>query len=412
MKIKQAHYRDFGMIDEMTVNFSDNVTYLTGANGAGKSTAGLSGIQFVLQGIAQKSASKDQHPLTGERFRFLKGDASSAKGAVLLTDTQYDCDILVKRKITKTAQELTFEAPTGIQLDQDWLNSLFNEFCLSPESFCNLTGKEQAKALGIDLSEEETKLKSLKEDYTLIGRQIKEIGIPEEVEKVEAVKVDEIVRSRQEAQEFNDLQKQRADDLNNTREELLAIRESIRKLQEEEKQVIEEGKELPKPEPLQDLQQFDKQIAEASEINTAAMRYDTYLAETKKLKTYRAKQQENKESQGKLESVKTDKIKATKLPFKNLSVDEEGSLLLSGKPIKPPYFSTGELLMIIPTMLTHINPELKYIFLQDFNLLDEANQTKLVESLTKKGYQVVCELVGEKDGDNVIKLKSNKIEHV
>jgi hypothetical protein len=66
--------------------------------------------------------------------------------------------------------------------------------------------------------------------------------------------------------------------------------------------------------------------------------------------------------------------------------------------------------MIVPTLLVHTNPELKYMFLQNFNLLDGENQTKIVKYLTDKGFQVVCELIdGDKTGTNVIKLRSNKI---
>ncbi|MNW15961.1 hypothetical protein D3C71_2146360 [compost metagenome] len=42
------------------------------------------------------------------------------------------------------------------------------------------------------------------------------------------------------------------------------------------------------------------------------------------------------------------------------------------------------------------NPELKYVFLQDFNLLDEDEQLKVEKALTDRGMQLVIELVGKK----------------
>src|SRR5690606_18397042 len=105
--------------------------------------------------------------------------------------------------------------------------------------------------------------------------------------------------------------------------------------------------------------------------NEKAMQYEQYLD---KVAARTAKEKElasNKNKQNKIAEERLEYIKNFKFPFSNLSVDEDGGLLLNGKPIKEPYFSTGELLKIIPILISSQNPELKYVFLQDFNLLDD-----------------------------------------
>jgi hypothetical protein len=54
---------------------------------------------------------------------------------------------------------------------------------------------------------------------------------------------------------------------------------------------------------------------------------------------------------------------------------------------------------------------LKYVFIQDFNNLDNENREKVVKYLTEKGFQLVIELISEAPKDkHVIHLKECKIE--
>ncbi len=403
MKIKSADLINFGIFDELHVNFDPNVTYLVGNNGEGKTTAGKTGVEFVIQGIAERAANKSQHPIIGSRFRFIKEGATSAKGSVLFTDTKFGCDILAKRKITATTTELSFEAPVGITLDQSWLNSLYSEFCLSPESFCSLSGQEQAKLLGIDVSKEESEIKKLKEEYTYINRRLKELGKPVEVDAVEPVDEKILLDKLQKANAYNSQQtviRQSRDEKQRT----------IERLKQELARTEKELSELPPAKENYDTTKLQQAITTASETNAKARKYVEYQKTISDINSLSANLTDNKKKQSDEEEKKTEKIKKAKLPFKNLSIGEEGELLLDGKLIKPPYYSTGELLMIVPMLLVHTNPELKYMFLQEFNLLDEDNQSKIVKYLTENGYQVVCEVIGgDKTGTNVIKLRSNKV---
>ena len=83
IKLKELNLENFGEFSQLSVSFDDNVTYLVGPNGSGKSTAGIIGLQFVMQGIAEKS-SGGNIPIIGERFRFIGENGKDAKGSIVL----------------------------------------------------------------------------------------------------------------------------------------------------------------------------------------------------------------------------------------------------------------------------------------------------------------------------------------
>jgi hypothetical protein len=402
-KIKTLQLQDFAGMDEVTVNFSDNVTYLVGNNGSGKSTIGINGIQFVLQGIAERAAVKTQNPIIGERFRFIKGDATSAKGAVLLTDTQFGCDIVVKRKVTATSTELSFEAPTGIKLDQPWLNDLYSSFCMSPTQFCSLSGQEQAKFLGIDLSEEEAEIKQLKEDFTYVNRKIKDFGTPTPVQPCETVDEKDLLDKIARGNAYNNEQIQ----LKNRRD---AVGQQIEEYKRKLKELEDALSKLPEPKPVYDISKLENALAKAIDTNKQANAYKSYKEAMGQIESLTKQRDENKDKQKKAEEKRIAKLQKAELPIKGLSVSETGELMLNDKLIRSPYFSSGELIMISSTLIATTNPELKYIYIQDFNLLDEANQAKLIKYLSDRNFQIVAEFVGEGvEGENVIKLQSNKV---
>lgn len=470
--------------DQVECSFDSDVTFLVGKNGSGKSSLGIYGVQAIMQGIAEK-ASNAANPLIGERFRFIgpKG-ASSPLEMTLIDEKNGNAEIVIKRKITKTGSELSITAPEGYgQLDQTWLNDLFNIFLISPKMFCQLSPKEQANALGIDTTKFDAEIAALKQEHTMISREVKAFGDLPPVEKVEEVDakalqarrenirkaMEVIYRQNQltnkatreawdaakktindECAEHNNkivLERNRRRGISDAHGKILEIASNnsivgyvdLSKLAaliqgwaplEEPKvaadlypaaptDLSEKGadyepaegelvliREIPNDD---ELKAIDLEIAEASETNRKALLYSQYL-EKKEAKEAKEKElAENKAKQVKKQEERTAFISSFKFPFSNLTVGEDGELLLAGKPIKEPYFSTGEILKVVPILLSTSNPELKYVFLQDFNLMDEDKQTEIADYLTGKGFQLVVELVGKKKvvDKNCILLKDN-----
>ena len=424
MKVSSIKLENFAKYANVDVLFDDNVTYLVGCNGSGKSTLGLNAIWFMFQGIAEK-ASGGNTPLIGERFRFIGPSAPTAKGEMVLFDETKGIEIKVLRKLTKSGSELSFEAPENVELNQQWLNDLFNIFLLSPKKFTELSGREQAKLLGIDTSEIDTRMKEVKSEFTLLNRDLKQYEGLKEVEKVDTVDVADLNNQKNEIIKFNSEQDEITLERKNVKDSLLKdeefLAETEKKINEllESKDMVErrikKGNEVYNaiiaPKDKKTTEEIDKQINEASATNLKANQYNEYLKNKKAKEAKEAEIKANKSKQAEIEKERIEFIQNKKLPFKNLTVGEEAELLLDGKPIKEPYFSTGELIKLIPILLASQNQELKYVYIQDFNMLDEDNQNEIEKYLTSKGFQLVIEYVGKEamPEKNCILLKDNQV---
>lgn len=459
MKVKSIELNNFANYNKVSVSFDDNVTYLIGKNGSGKSTIGITAIWFMFCGIAEKS-SGGTTPLIGERFRFIGPNGKTANGEMILHDEKSGNDIKVIRKLTKTGTDLSFEAPEGYELGQQWLTDLFNIFLIAPKKFCELSAKEQAKALGIDTKQFDQAIAEFKKEYTETNAVYRSFGDLSDVEQVERVdvaalqaqkdairlKLNETYLENKKANEatkkaweskcdvvdkecsvFNN--KQIA--LTNTIEQATKLYSQLEGLGYGGYEVSDWIKSLGKPELTRNSEEFyptepdyiaelpddselktiDAQIVAAGETNNKALLYEQYLEKKTKKDVYETALKTNKDKQAAIEAERLEYIKSFKFPFSNLTVGEDGELLLNGKPIKAEYFSTGELLKIIPVLISTTQPELKYVFLQDFNLMDDDKQKEIEEYLTGKGFQLVVEMVGKtKVADkNCILLRDNCI---
>lgn len=459
MKVKSIELNNFANYNKVSVSFDDNVTYLIGKNGSGKSTIGITAIWFMFCGIAEKS-SCGTTPLIGERFRFIGPNGKTANGEMILHDEKTGNDIKVIRKLTKTGTDLSFEAPEGVELDQAWLTDLFNIFLIAPKKFTELSSKEQAKALGIDTKHFDEVTTRLKKQYTEINAVYRSFGELPEVEKIERVDVTILQAHKKEIADklnakylenkahnealkkeweatcdeidkkcavFNNAQIslenkiEQATSLYSKLEGLgytgYEVKNWIDSLGIPQEQTNSESLYPSRPEYIPELPDraeldaIDAQILAASETNNKALLYEQYLQKKEQKEAKEAELKANKDKQATIEAERLEYIKAFKFPFSNLTVGEEGELLLNGKPIKAEYFSTGELLKIIPVLISTTQPELKYVFLQDFNLMDEDKQKEIEEFLTGKGFQLVVEVVGKsKIADkNCILLRDNVV---
>jgi len=489
MKIKDISLRNFMKYDEVNCSLNEDVTYLVGKNGSGKSSLAIYGVQAILQGIAEK-ATGGSTPLYGERFRFIgpKG-ATSTNQITLIDEKRGNAEIKITRKITKSGSELSIVAPPDYpeELDQAWLNRLFNIFLIAPKQFQLLSPKEQANALGIDTTPFDKEIAALKQEHTLINREIAAFGPLEPLEEVNEINLDELqekkkaIRAAMEKQyrdnqaankrtrEAWEAEKKRIDEevstfnndlakQHNNRAKIVEIADTIQlsaeALPAELEALVDYAKliehintwaklEEPKnaatlypiePTNLTDrpdeyipgdeemvyirempdrteLDAIDKEIADAGETNKKALLYQQHLTKKAAKEGKEAELQANKDKQQAKADERLAYIKAFKFPFSNLTVDDDGQLLMNGRPLKEPHFSTGEMLKIIPILISTANPEMKYVFLQDFNLMDEDKQKDVVEHLTAKGFQLVIEYVGKErlEDKTCILLKDNVI---
>lgn len=463
MKVKSASAKNFAKFEQISVDFDPYLTYLIGKNGAGKSTVGLNILWAAMQGIAQKSDGGTK-PILGERFRFVGPNGPSTELQITLIDEyRKNAEIKVTRRITRSGgTTLSFDAPEdyGVELNQTWLNMLFNVFLIAPKKFLELNSRQQALELGIDVTKYNIELAELKDEATILGRELRAFGDLQYVEKVEAVSLQELRDQKSKIQdrlqhEYNEnvaknkeiedsykwevatwerMKKEYEQHITKNEVNVFSATEALKTLRglgyngnevsdfidklaawKPEKQFTDAPPvmpELPDPRPDQrELADIDEKIEAAVETNVQAERYRVYSEQLEKKNNVVKKIDDNKAAQAKKIEERNAYIKTCKLPFKNLTVNDDGELLFDGKPIKEQYFSTGELLKLIPILLVQQNPEFKYIFLQDFWALDEDKQKEVIDYLTKQGFQLVIEKVGKtkEERSTSILLKDQKV---
>jgi len=484
MKVKEINLNNFANYSKISFSLNPDVTFLVGSNGAGKSTAGITGVQAIFQGIAEKATNGTQ-PIIGERFRFIgNAGATSTNSITLVDDKNGNAEIVITRKITKTGTELRIDAPESYgKLDQAWLNSLFNIFMVNPKAFTQLSGIEQAKAIGIDTSSIDAEIADLKDKAKTIRIELKQYDGLMPVEVAEPVVIDVLKQLKWEAEDkwnkkylenkgtnqvtrtewetakkqidaevekFNQEQKaleSKYGECFNAREVLSAwgykgneVNEFILAISKEMKQPRVAANEYPaaptdlSAQPVDytpaegekvyisempddsELKAIDQKILDATETNRKAMLYTQYLEKKEKKEAKEKELADNLKAQSAKADDRIKYIQGLKLPFSNLTIDEDGQLLLQDKtqqfkPIKEPYFSTGEILKIVPILVTHKNPELKYVFVQGYRDLDDNNWAQVESYLLERGFQIVVEVVSKEKiaGKNCILLRDNAI---
>ena len=414
MKIKKLKLKNFGAFTDFECEFDGKLTHLVGVNGSGKTTVGLTSIWAGLKGIAERKAGGQ---LTGERFRFIGNAKASADIELTLHDDVADVDVIIKNHITKATNSITFDAPEGYPIDQEWLNGLLSVAFLSAKNFTALDGKQQALLLGIDTSEHDAKIAKLKEDATVLGRQLTAFGdMSAKPAKVEAVSVKELMAEREAIATFNAEQEkllkesERLVELIGTRE--ITIEQIEAQLKMEKQNLIRNNfqlKELPDSKEHKSTEALFEKINSAEQPNKNASAYDNYQTAFKAMDAVQGSLADNRKHQKIATIARLTYIKKHDFGFDGLEVDENGRLLLNDRPLKEPYFSKGELELIVSKLYMSLDPELKIRFIDDFELLDEDNQVKIVDALLAEGFQVITAQVGKvATKENTILLRECK----
>lgn len=420
MKLKKLKLKNFGKFTDFECEFDGKLTHLVGVNGSGKTTIGLTSIWAGLKGIAERKAGGQ---LTGERFRFIGNAKASADIELTLHDDKEDVEVIIRNHITKASNSITFEGPDNY-VSQEWLNNLLSVAFLSAKNFTALDGREQALLLGIDTSNHDAKIAELKGDATVLGRQLKAYGdMNARPAKVEAVSITKLVAERDKLCSFNREQ--------TTKEEIIdrqidtvqfkdtvlkELEHALKDLQKKIKRIMAEWneaeetlKELPKPEEKKNTDEVCDKITNAEQTNENAATYTAFQVKFKEMDAVQGSLADNRNQQKRAIMDRLAYIKEHDFGFDGLEVDENGRLLLSDRPLREPYFSKGELELIVSKLYMSLDPELKIRFIDDFELLDEDNQVKIVDALLAEGFQVITAEVGKvATKENTILLRECK----
>jgi hypothetical protein len=168
---------------------------------------------------------------------------------------------------------------------------------------------------------------------------------------------------------------------------------------------------LPPAQELIDTGSIKKKIQSATAINEKAFEYNRYIQALDSKKGFEDCLSRNKAEQEKIISERTEYLQSKTFGIKGLQIDEDGNLTKDGKLIRQPYFSKGELEVLVARIAMNLNPELKVRFIDNFEVLDDKNQLLLINNLTKKGFQIITAQVGSKAiGDNSVLLRDCRLD--
>ena len=456
MKIKQIMTKNFATVNEICIDITDDVTYLVGENGSGKTTIGLNAIWFILEGIA-KTGKKVLH---ADRFRFIGKYGKSAIGQITLYDEKEDVEIYIQRRMTKDATKLQIACSDESKvIDADFVDKIFNIFSINPEGFSQLTPKEQATALGIDTSKIDAEKKDIYEKRREAGYSVKQTkGELEEyasTAEVEHIDLAPLLKEKERREKKNGKAKadartkaikkqstaldhnEKQNKIQKNREKFderisflvsrtMDIEEEVAKLKAERAQISKALAKMPQPEPLLDThlvippadivgtEDLEKEIADAESQNKQADRWEEYEKRYEKYQSAANTHETLDVEYRRLEQKRIEYLKGYDLPFSNTTISDSGELLVDGRPFCTPYFSKGEILRAGVKMAVATNPELKYVFIPNAQDLDDKNREELFAELIKNGYQIVAEMVGtekRKDHSTILLRESRVVDN-
>lgn len=396
---------NFAKVRELKVDFARGLSYLVGINGSGKTTV-IYALWAGLKGIVSKGKPG---ALIANRYEMIGDYAKTSKLEIDLYDTVKEMVVQVRTKITKAGNEITATDQNGAPMPEGYVDNLFNLMCIDPTSFAGATPQEQALALGIDTSEYDEKVKALKADRTDITREVKRLqgvvanwGELKEVEPVDTVKLvaekDKIIMFNQEQELLGDqleayaLTKFMDDKAGELREKGSGWGEIP--FNDRRDFIIQHLNSLVEPVEHKPTVEIDEKIANADQTNRDANDYQTYTNDKAALKTQVDLGVKQNKAIDKVLADRTAYIKSCKLPFSNMSIDENGCLAVGDRTFAEVYRSSGELWSMSAKLLATLNPELKVIIVRDANILDDDKRAG-IEALSKP--------VMSKDGKEVIR---------
>ena len=423
MKIKSIMLKNFAKVSELSISLDDNITYLIGENGSGKTTIGLNAVWFTLKGMSVRNKDK----LYGERFRFIKNEDIKTIGKLVLHDEENNIDITITRTMTAKQSRLKIIASDNRVLDTDFITDIFNVFSINPEAFADLSAQEQSLKLGVDTTDYDRinsiKYENRKEANYLLKNAKTILDNIDDVDKVEKISITTLVKKRsdiilnnqrltdkaninqeqaiQKAIQFNKEQDQNKSALSEINNKLIKIKKLKLELESERMKIPNSLAHkstnilLVQPEQIS-TKNIDNEILQAEDQNK---KFDEYSKFKKAKITYESVKDIALTKDNDYKSALQNRInylKSCNLPLSNMTIDNNGGLLVNDRPFSPTYFSKGEIITLSIAIISTLKPKLKYIFIPNSQNLDDKNKKIIFRNLTGMGYQVVAEHVGTK----------------
>lgn len=406
------------------------VKKIKGKNRQGKSTI-LDSFRMLLQG---RTISKDvvQH---GKDSGLIEGEISGPDGIVYT----------VSRKIEDgSSKSLKVSRSDGLNVGspQTFLDSLINELTFDPRPFISKKVKEKldfmVNLLNIDITKEQEEIDSLKTKRLYYTQRIKDHGKPESVPKAEKVNTQSLMIDLNRIRQINENAQKDAVEVEQANQDIerrkakyqdaiVGFNEQIKQLEEQIvtlKQRVKDGekaiKELPKPAKvpvvkLQSTEEIEQKIANADATNEKALKYEQFVMEMAQWQQLTEEREAANNRIIELRNQIRHKLTEAKMPIPGLSIvidDEEKPDGLYYNDVHSEEWSYSEALRISASIAAAMQPQLRAIFLDNGEAMDEDTLSEFVKWAEENDIQALVTIVSaipDDKEDDVIYIEEGEI---
>ncbi len=381
MKIKVLRIKNFKKIKELEITPEDNVIVIAGENASGKTSA-LDAISWCLGGesFGKKKITKPVREGQKEAEVVMEIDNFVVR--------KYCKDNRINRLIvTNKDKNIQYKSP------QTMLDSFVGKLSFDPREFMMFSPKEQRdlllEAFGLKekLDEVDKEREQIYNERTDVNKDIKtyegqlkglkiEKDLPEEI-----ISIAELSKKLEKARDYNyglgvklTLIKDYEARIKELKYELENSEGRVKELKEETKGKKSKDLEVIR-EKIEKAESINEKIREAEKYNEISSLTNVKKSESEKL---------TKEILN-LDKSKLKLLKEKKIPFKNLTIEEEG---IKFQDIPFNQLADSEKLKISIEMAMILNPKLKVIRITDANLFDNKNMKIIEEMANKFKYQM------------------------
>lgn len=410
MKITNLTVQNIKGVRQIEIHADAVVNELAGKNGAGKSSV----LDSILYALGGKRGIDDMPVREGEEKAEI----------VLETD-----DLVVTRRFKGDTTSLVVRGKDGGRYGQRRLDQLFSGFTFDPLAFTRLSaaeqinhvkhlaGKEFTRALG----EIEGKIIEAFEKRKDLNAQLKRFGVPDPVEKVEPVNVDDLMQELEEAEEFNEAQADRKLDIGRQAARTIGYQDTVHDLETElveiqrklvlAREMLAESEaqaaKLEKPEPLIDTSELKERIRAASDQNAAGYVYEQYLKRVQERRELVADVEAATDTLDDLRGKRLDMMAGGNFPVEGIAFVND-ALVVNNIPFAQ--MSSSERIRVSAQIGMAAKSELKIMFVRDGSLLDAESFAELTKIAESRKYQLWVETVGDGHSGDAIILEEGSVK--
>ena len=276
------------------------------------------------------------------------------------------------------------------------------------------------KLKGLDFSELEARKVEVKEERTVVGREVKQlegefegITVPktDAKEEVSAAGLSAELTRRQEVNRDNVEKREElaciGDDWRTQKQAVKELEEQLAAAQEKLAEFEQRGKRLKvvvaelKDE---DVSEIQEQLSKIDEVNAAVRERNRYADVKAKLKAKKEAYEKHTQEIEKIEAERLEQLNATPWPIDGLGIDDEGFVTYQGLPFTEEQLSSKQVARASAAIGFALAPEpenLQCMLIKNGSLFDANALAELAAEAERVGWTVLVEIVGE-DGDIVI----------